>query len=145
MLGHAEADLLALTFADTLWPEEPQRQAGIEHLERVVSAGRSKGEVALRRKDGQRIVVDISAVALGGQRYLGLVRDVTQRHLAEQALEDERAKLEQRVQERTEVLTRTNAALQEEIVERKRVESELVAARGRRCRRPTRRPASSPT
>jgi len=129
MLGHAEADLLALTFADTLWPEEPQRQAGIEHLERVVSAGRSKGEVALRRKDGQRIVVDISAVALGGQRYLGLVRDVTQRHLAEQALEDERAKLEQRVQERTEVLTRTNAALQEEIVERKRVESELVAAR----------------
>ena len=37
--------------------------------------------------------------------------------------------LEQRVAERTAVLTETNTALQEEIVERKRVESELMGAR----------------
>ena len=49
--------------------------------------GRSMGEVALRCKNGERLIADVHAVALGGDRYLGIVRDVTQRHMTEQALE----------------------------------------------------------
>ncbi|HEX4885617.1 MAG TPA: PAS domain S-box protein, partial [Casimicrobiaceae bacterium] len=129
MLGFTEAELLALSIEQTLDPDEALRRDGAAHFERVVSTGRSMGEVVLRRKDGARIVADIHAVSLGGGRYLGLLRDVTTRRLAEQALERERAMLETRIAERTEVLTRTNAALEQEINERRRVEAELVRAR----------------
>ena len=129
MLGYTEAELLALSIGQTLDPDEGLQREGAAHFERVVSTGRSTGEVVLRRKDDARIVADIHAVALGNGRYLGLLRDVTTRRLAEQALERERATLETRIAERTEVLTRTNAALQQEINERRRVESELVRAR----------------
>jgi PAS domain S-box-containing protein len=129
MLGYEEDELLQLSLRDLLWPDHADRKTGLEHFQRVVSQGRSVGEVALRCRDGQRLIADVHAVALGGDRYLGIVRDVTERHNAEEALENERAMLEERVAERTDVLTRTNAALQEEIAERKRAESELVAAR----------------
>jgi PAS domain S-box-containing protein len=129
MLGYDENELLQLGIPDLIWPEEEDRQAGLAHFQRVTSQGRAEGEVALRCKNGQRLIADVHAVDLGGGRYLGIMRDVTQRHMAEQTLAHERAMLEERVAERTDVLTRTNAVLQDEIVERKRVETELVAAR----------------
>ena len=129
MLGYEQHELLQLKIPDVLSLDEAERQAGLAHFQRVVSEGRSLGEVALRSKDGRRMIAEVHAVALGGDRYLGIMRDMTQRHMAEQALEHERAMLENRVAERTDVLTRTNTALQGEIVERKRVEAELVAAR----------------
>jgi PAS domain S-box-containing protein len=129
MLGYAEKELLQLSIQDVVWPEEAERQRGLAHFERVKREGRSSGEVTLRRRDGERLVAEVNAVDLGGSRYLSIFRDVTQRRQAEEQLQHERAMLEQRVVERTSVLTETNAALQEEIVERKRIESELVAAR----------------
>jgi PAS domain S-box-containing protein len=129
MLGYSEDELLRLGISGVVWPDEAETRAGLAHFERVVSSGRSVGEVTLRHKDGHRVIADVHAVALGEDRYLGIMRDVTERHNAQQALKHEREMLENRVAERTEVLTRTNTALQEEIVERRRVESELVAAR----------------
>jgi PAS domain S-box-containing protein len=129
MLGYEEPELLKLAISDVLWPDEADRQIGVAHFERVVSEGRSVGEVPLRCKNGDRLIADVHAVHIGGQRYLGILRDVTQRHMTQQALQHDRALLEQRVAERTEVLTRTNTALQDEIVERKRAETELMAAR----------------
>jgi PAS domain S-box-containing protein len=129
MLGYAEEDLLKLSIGLTLAPEPDNLHAGQQHFRRVVETGRSQGEVVLQRRDGTRCIADINAVALGDGRYLGLVRDVTERHAAQQALRHEREQLEVRVAERTEVLSSTNAALQQEIAERRRIETELVAAR----------------
>ncbi|HEY0822883.1 MAG TPA: PAS domain S-box protein [Ramlibacter sp.] len=129
MLGYTEHELLQMSISDLLPPDGPERAAGLAHFHRAASEGRATGEVVLCKRGGERFVVDINAVDLGGDRYLGIFRDVTERKRAERALQAERALLEQRVQERTAVLTRTNEALQEEIVERRRVEAELVAAR----------------
>jgi PAS domain S-box-containing protein len=129
MLGYSEQELRELGIPGVLWPDDAERQAGVAHFQRVAAEGRSVGEVSLRRKDGSRLIADVHAVALGGDRFLGIVRDVTEQRRAAQALQHERSLLEQRVAERTEVLTRTNTALEEEIVERRRVETELVAAR----------------
>ncbi len=129
MLGYRESELLSMSIAQTLWPDENDLREGMTHFERVVEAGRNKGEVALRRQDGQRLIADINTVALGGNRYLGIVRDVTQRRLAELSLRHERETLEMRVKERTEVLSRTNATLEQEIDERRHIEGELVATR----------------
>ncbi|HET8746748.1 MAG TPA: PAS domain S-box protein, partial [Ramlibacter sp.] len=129
ILGYTEEELLRMAIPDILSDVEAERRQGQAHFERVQREGRSSGEVVLRRRDRSTLIAEINAVDLGGERYLSIFRDVTQRRLAEQALQQERAMLEQRVAERTAVLTDTNAALQEEIVERKRIESELVAAR----------------
>jgi PAS domain S-box-containing protein len=129
MLGYTEHELLQMSIAQLLAPEGPEREAGLEHFRRVTAEGRSSGEVVLCRRGGERFVVDINAVDLGGGRYLGILRDVTARKRVEQALQQERALLEQRVLERTAVLTETNQTLHEEINVRKRVEAELVAAR----------------
>ncbi|GAB3660172.1 CHASE domain-containing hybrid sensor histidine kinase/response regulator [Ramlibacter alkalitolerans] len=129
MLGYSERELLHMAIPDVLSSVDAERRQGLAHFEQVQREGRGSGEVVLRRRDGETLIAEINAVDLGGDRYLSLFRDVTQRRRAEQALQQERAMLEQRVAERTAVLTETNAALQEEIVERKRIESELVAAR----------------
>jgi len=129
MLGYEEQELLQMRLFELIWPEEADRLAGESHFRNVSTEGRSEGEVALRRKNGEKVIADIRAVDIGAGRYLGIMRDVTRRRLMEQALQLERELLEDRVAERTEVLTRTNAALQEEIVERKKIEGELVAAR----------------
>ena len=129
LIGYPKDELLQLSIPETLYPEADGLRAGAEHFERVVRSGKSRGEVALRRKDGTQLIADIHAVALGNGRYLGLLRDVTDRRRAELALQQERGLLETRVAERTEILTRTNSALEQEIVERRRVERDLVAAR----------------
>jgi PAS domain S-box-containing protein len=60
--------------------------------------------------------------------YEGTVVDITERKLSEQALRRARDELEQRVDERTFALARSNAALQMEIVERKRAEEYAASA-----------------
>jgi PAS domain S-box-containing protein len=56
--------------------------------------------------------------------FVDLMRDVTERRQAEEALRSAHEKLERRVQERTAGLTEANKALKEEIAERRRVEEE---------------------
>lgn len=57
--------------------------------------------------------------------YDGLIRDITQRRLAEEALDKAYSELEKRVEERTEELMTTNEQLKQEIEERKRAEKAL--------------------
>lgn len=58
-------------------------------------------------------------------RMVGSISDVTERRKAEEALWKAHAELEQRVHERTRELAMANRSLQQEIVERKKVEDRL--------------------
>ncbi|QPD04822.1 MAG: putative Histidine kinase [Candidatus Nitrospira kreftii] len=58
-------------------------------------------------------------------RMVGSISDVTERRQAEEAIWKAHAELEQRVTERTKQLATANHALEEEIVQRKRVEDRL--------------------
>jgi PAS domain S-box-containing protein len=96
---------------------------------RIIGIGR---EVIGMRKDGSTFPMElgVSDMQIGQARYFcGIVRDVTQRRATERALQQERESLETRVRERTDVLSRTNTALEQEVAERRRIEAELVAAR----------------
>jgi len=78
---------------------------------RIIGIGRL---VTGLRKDGTAVPLElgVSEMPVAGQRFFcGIVRDVTERQQAEQALQRERALLEERVGERTAVLTRTNEEL----------------------------------
>ncbi|MGH9403810.1 MAG: PAS domain-containing protein [Terriglobia bacterium] len=57
---------------------------------------------------------------------LGITRDITARKAAETALERARLELEDRVKEQTALLSAQNAALQAEVMERKRAQEELL-------------------
>lgn len=60
--------------------------------------------------------------------YDGLVEDITERKSAEVALQQALAEMERRVVQRTDALTQTNLALQDELAERRRAEERLRAA-----------------
>ncbi|HET9985853.1 MAG TPA: PAS domain S-box protein, partial [Longimicrobiales bacterium] len=62
---------------------------------------------------------------LGATRVLAIVRNVTERKLAEQALQQAYAELERRVAERTEELAVANRALESEIAEHRTARAQL--------------------
>ncbi|MFC1672731.1 ATP-binding protein [Pseudomonadota bacterium] len=80
-------------------------------------------------RDGSEVPVDISLAftVSGGKRIAtAIVRDVTERKLAEEALRVANDQLEGRVQERTAELEKRTAELEAEISERQRAERQLV-------------------
>lgn len=60
------------------------------------------------------------------QQYVVILRDITQRKLAEKELQQYRCQLEQLVAERTMELIRVNQQLQQDIAERERVQEQLL-------------------
>lgn len=84
--------------------------------------------VALTR-DGRQVPVEISInfITSGGQRIAtAIVRDVTERKMAEEALQNAHDVLEKRVLNRTGQLLRRTEQLEAEIAERERAEKQLL-------------------
>jgi len=91
--------------------------------------GHESGEFQMHRDDGTTRNVEYRAKGkfLPG-RHLWVLRDVTKRKESEEALQQVRDKLEERVAQRTAELMAANAFLREEIAERKRAEEALRQA-----------------
>lgn len=86
--GYDEAELLELSIPDLLPPEALSR--GLESFLRVRDTGRDGIELPYVGKGGRRGWWSVDAVKLSETRFLGFVTDVTDRVIAEQAVERER-------------------------------------------------------
>ncbi|MGQ9368708.1 PAS domain-containing protein [Azospirillum sp. ST 5-10] len=93
MLGLEREDVGAVRLADVL--EDGRGPGGTtrDALAALDGGGRLHREVMLRRPDGDTLLCELSAVRLEGGGSLGVIRDVTARRQAEEALRASRARL----------------------------------------------------
>jgi PAS domain S-box-containing protein len=145
IFGYA-ADEMVGRKINLLMPE-PHRDTHDEYIARYLRTGEARimgrgRELEGRRKDGSVFPLELGVSELraqGKRRFIGIIRDISQRKAAEQALARERAMLEIRVRERTETLTRINAELErtrEEALQAARAKSEFLANMSHEIRTP---------
>jgi PAS domain S-box-containing protein len=121
MFGYQEAEVLGKPV--TLLMPVRYRDAHSKGLERLRTTGESRligktVELHGLRKDGQEFPLELSVAAWQSERgasYSGIIRDITQRRQADEALRNAHAELETRVRERTAELYAANAQLRQEI------------------------------
>jgi len=119
--GYSREDLLGKPLS-VLMPER-YREARQRGLRRVEQTGKSQLQGKLLelhglRKDRTEFPIELSLAVWksGPKQYCGgIIRDITERKQAEEALRTVHAELERRVAERTAELAKANAALQEKI------------------------------
>ncbi|MBM2840572.1 MAG: sensor histidine kinase response regulator, partial [Bacteroidetes bacterium] len=86
MLGYGEEELLRLHISDTYPPGEIDQAAS--RMQDVKSRGTVQFERNMRRKDGTIFQVEVSLQFLEDGTFQGIVRDITERKRAEDALKE---------------------------------------------------------
>jgi PAS domain S-box-containing protein len=128
--GYREEEIIGQPVARFYPPEDIQIGKPEWELQVAATTGRFEDESYRIRRDGSRFCAHAIITALrdkSGQLrgFAKVVRDITERKDAEQALKKARDELEQRVRERTAELSETNQRLRQEIDEREQVEAQL--------------------
>lgn len=122
LLGRSDPDFFPAEEAAVFWARDDQVfDAGVENVneERFTDA-----------KGVTHVIITKKAIftsADGEQLLVGVIRDVTDLRMAQQALEAHRERLEELVRDRTAALRDTNARLLDEIEQRRRGEEERRA------------------
>ena len=125
MLGFERASLIKKGFSRFVAPRS--QDAFYAHRKQALTTvGRQFSEIELKRKNGQSFYAQLQSAAVKGNEGSAIqlrtaVVDITERKRAEEALFGAHSQLEQRIAERTADLMTTNAELQKEIEERKRM------------------------
>lgn len=93
LFGFEREALTQLSIADMLPADSGPAVAAATHLAQVNASGSYRGELRLRRADGAVRRVEVSAVRLEGDYYLGVFRDVTQQRQEAEALRASNARI----------------------------------------------------
>jgi PAS domain S-box-containing protein len=119
LLGRSAFDLIA--------PED--RQKAKANLLKTLEEGSVRNlEYTLLRKDGTRVIVELNASLIRNSSgeptaFIATARDITERKRTEKQLRRYQEQLERLVEERSAELKKTNKQLEQEVLERRRVEA----------------------
>ncbi|RAV99241.1 PAS domain S-box protein [Pseudochryseolinea flava] len=111
MLGYTKEELLKMNTMDVLPAED--RVSRPPNFDALMKGQAMLTTRRLQKKDGTAIPVEISARMLSNGKMLGIVRDITDRKRAEDAIQNVNAQLEVKVLQRTEELQKKIIQLQE--------------------------------
>ena len=132
MVGWTEAELIGRKAPFDYWPAEEHENITTA-LGKVVAGQIPPAGLELRlcRKDGERFDALLLMMPLKDSfdnitGWLSSITDITQRKQAEDALRRSHEELEHRVRQRTAALSSANEQLQASLVERRRLEHELL-------------------
>ena len=110
MLGYTRDEFIGLHASDIVAPAE------IPHIGQALDVIKSKSdyhrEWQFRRKDGSVFAVDTIATAMPDGNLMAMIRDITDRKVAEEKIHQLNTELEQRVVERTAQLEAANKELE---------------------------------
>ena len=132
LFGYTNEELRTKRVEDLIPNRFRAQNAGLRKIGFDQVAHRPGGKDAVmmaKTRNDEDIPVDISlnfSMSSGKRIATVIVRDITERKRAEDALRQARDELEQRVRERTRELVRRTGELEAEIAERQRAESQLV-------------------
>jgi PAS domain S-box-containing protein len=113
-------------------PEDRENEAEEKEIETALRNGVASDRRWHIRKDGTRIWVDGMMTRLNDEEtgalrgFAKIARDATQQHEAEEQLRRAHDELDQRVQERTRDLERTNAKLRQAMEQRQMLEKQIL-------------------
>ena len=105
------------------------KERSIRIVEKAMAGEPQKFYWRYRKVDGTPIETEVSLSRIevrGDFVLLGIIRDITERKHAEEALQKAHDELERRVEERTAELVKANKELRAEIIQRKQVENALL-------------------
>ncbi|MBW4487736.1 MAG: PAS domain S-box protein [Trichocoleus desertorum ATA4-8-CV12] len=130
ILGYQEAEILEQHFSCFFTTEDVQQAQPDQELKQAIAEDRAEDERWHVRKDGSRFYTSGITTALRDrfgqlQGFSKLMRDMTERKQAEEALQQAHDRLETEVINRTSELSEANVALQAQIAERLRTEAWL--------------------
>ncbi|MBM3132932.1 MAG: PAS domain S-box protein, partial [Chloroflexi bacterium] len=130
MFGYTREEMLGKRFVEFPFLEPHAMWEMIDRFGKVIlSKSGSLIAFEAQRRDGSRIYLEASSRPVqfdgGSVGLLAIVRDISERKRAEEELQKAYDEMEQRVEERTAQLVKTNEEMQTEIAERKRIESAL--------------------
>ncbi|MDD3364697.1 MAG: PAS domain S-box protein [Syntrophomonas sp.] len=127
VLGYSEEELLGKSAIDFIHPDDIVRV--ITTIKENLNKEAGSIEFRYRRKDGAYIWLGANASRMSDENenhsLIVISRDITDRKQSEEALQKAHDELEIKVQVRTARLKMINKELQNEIIERKRVEESL--------------------
>lgn len=123
-------EIVGRLFLEFIHPDDRTRMMG--NFQKIMQGEIRAGEYRLIGRSGQSVWMRTSSHPTYANGKIvglsGVATNITERKLAEEALQKAYDDLEKRVQERTADLMRANEALREEIAERQRMEAALKSS-----------------